>query len=84
VTLEFESAPGRIVGHYTTLPVLDDVEFEWQLSEDLETWTSASPVTESSMINATAAYLVDVRAEFDVTGLDHAYFRLAAHLKTEP
>ncbi|MFT5042428.1 MAG: hypothetical protein ACI8TX_003415 [Hyphomicrobiaceae bacterium] len=83
VTVDYEYASGHIIATYTKLPVLDDIEFEWLFSSDLQTWSIMTPSSITTEVNPTAAFLADVAAKFDAVGMSRAYLRLSARLTSE-
>ncbi|MFM1561983.1 MAG: sialidase family protein [Roseibacillus sp.] len=80
VTILFDHTSDTIVATYTTLPVLDDIEFGWRVSEDLKRWDSALPVSETTEVSPSAAFLTEVTAGFEVNGMSNAFYQLTVTL----
>ena len=76
----FDHTSDTIVATYTTLPVLDDIEFGWGVSEDLKRWDSALPVSETTEVSPSAAFLTEVTAGFEVNGMSNAFYQLTVTL----
>ena len=50
------------------------------MSEDLKRWDSALPVSETTEVSPSAAFLTEVTAGFEVNGMSNAFYQLTVTL----
>ena len=80
MTLSVSRDAGKTIATYTRLPVLDDIAFGWEVSEDLQRWDPVVPTAETSVVNQESAFLTDVTAAFGGDGRARAFSRFRVTL----